>query len=174
MKKAVQNARHNGTGTVAGRHRQVESQTNAIRSALRCGRELKFDAFPGKRAAPLEPPLGDAVHGKGKKCSKHENIGDLRRDAWRKRAERSIRGSRHFWGKWLRNGKGSPKKKGTRKASWPFVALRPTPATRLDLPEPLLPQITFGAAVLRLRSKAARDRPAEIATKIRLRLSGGG
>jgi hypothetical protein len=106
----------------------------AISSALRCHQVSNFDAFLESALSHWNLPWAEAVHGKGKKCSKHGNIGDLRHDAWRKRAEQSIRASKPSWGKWLRSGNGSPRRKRARKANWPCAVPLPTRATRHSAP----------------------------------------
>ena len=59
-----------------------------------------------------EHPLSKAVHFGGReKCSAHEHIDDLLRDASRRRAEQLILASKRSWAKWLRSGKDSRKRR---------------------------------------------------------------
>jgi hypothetical protein len=56
----------------------------------------------------------------GERCSAHEHIDDSPHGAWRKPAERLIRGSRRSSLKWPRNGNGSPRKPRAKKTITSF------------------------------------------------------
>jgi hypothetical protein len=62
-----------------------------------------------------------------------EGISDLRRDALRKLARQLILASKRFWPKWLRNGKGSLRRRRAKVGNGTFEVPRKTLATRACL-----------------------------------------
>ena len=69
------------------------------------------------------------------KCNPPEDISDLRRDALRKLALQLILASKRFWPKWLRNGKGSLRRRRAKEGNGTFEVPRKTLATRACLLE---------------------------------------
>jgi hypothetical protein len=75
--------------------------------------------------------LPESVPGRSReRCNAQENISDLRSDVFRKPAEQLILGSKRFWPKWLRSGKGSLRRRRAERVNNTFEVPRQTLATR--------------------------------------------